>query len=67
MWPYNPEAKPGTYPPLPLFDGEQVVDADVTPEDQATLTARYTARAVEFLEQAGSAADGRPFFLYLAH
>ena len=67
MWSHHPEAKPGTYPPLPLFDGEQVVDADVTPEDQATLTARYTARAVEFLERAGSAADGRPYFLYLAH
>jgi arylsulfatase A-like enzyme/acetyl esterase/lipase len=67
MWPHHPEVKRGTFPPLPLFDGEQVVDDDVTPEDQATLTARYTARAVDFLERAGSAADGRPFFLYLAH
>jgi arylsulfatase A-like enzyme/acetyl esterase/lipase len=67
MWPHHPEAKPGTYPPLPLFDGEEIVDADVSPEDQATLTARYTARAVNFIERAGTAADGRPFFLYLAH
>jgi arylsulfatase A-like enzyme len=67
MWPHHPEAKPGTYPPLPLFEGERVVDAEVSPDDQATLTARYTARAVDFLERAGSAADGRPFFLYLAH
>ncbi|NBQ37593.1 MAG: peptide-methionine (S)-S-oxide reductase [Synechococcus sp.] len=44
-----------------------MVDAEVSPDDQATLTARYTARAVDFLERAGSAADGRPFFLYLAH
>ena len=45
----------------------RVVDADVTAEDQETLTARYTERAVSFLERAGTAADGRPFFLYLAH
>ena len=67
MWPHHPEAKPGTYPPLPLFDGERVVDAEVSPEDQATLTARATARAVEFIDRAGTAADGRPFFVYLAH
>ncbi len=67
MWPHHPEAKPGTYPPLPLFDGEAIVDAEVTPEDQATLTARYAARAVDFIERASRAADGRPFFLYLAH
>ena len=36
-------------------------------EDQETLTARYTERAVSFLDRAGTAADGRPFFLYLAH
>ena len=67
MWPHHPEAKRDRFPPLPLFDGEDVVDADVSPEDQATLTARYTARAVEFIERAGKAADDRPFFLYLAH
>jgi len=67
MWPRHPEAKAGTFPPLPLFDGEDVVDADVSPEDQATLTARYAARAVDFIERAGRAADDRPFFLYLAH
>jgi arylsulfatase A len=39
----------------------------VTAADQATLTARYTARAVDFIERAGRAADGRPFFLYFAH
>ena len=67
MWPHHPEVKPGSFPPLPLFDGETIVDPDVTPEDQAALTARYAARAVDFIDRAGSAADGRPFFLYLAH
>ncbi len=63
MWPHHPEARPRTFPALPLFDGEKVVDADVTPEDQATLTARYTERAVRFIGNN----KGRPFFLYLAH
>ena len=67
MWPHHPEAKPGTYPPLPLVENDRVIDPDVTAADQETLTARYTERAVAFLERAGKAADGRPFFLYLAH
>jgi len=67
MWPHHPEAKPGSHPPLPLLENERVVDADVTAADQETLTARYTQRAVSFIERAGAAADGRPFFLYLAH
>jgi arylsulfatase A len=63
MWPTGRSV----HPPLPLFDGERVIDADVTAEDQATLTARYTARAVDFIERATAAGDDRPFFLYLAH
>ncbi|MBN9119716.1 MAG: sulfatase [Planctomycetes bacterium] len=63
MWPNHPEAKKGTYPPLPLFENEKVVNANVGPEDQAKLTAQYTERAVKFI------ADNRakPFFLYVAH
>ena len=67
MWPYHPSAKPGTYPPLPLFENEKVIDKEVSPEDQTTLTKRYAQRAVDFLKRAGSQKDGRPFFLYLAH
>ncbi len=67
MWPHHPEAKPGSYPPLPLFENETVIDAEITPADQETLTKRYAERAVNFIKQAGSAADRRPFFLYLAH
>ncbi|MFM8434870.1 MAG: sulfatase-like hydrolase/transferase, partial [Planctomycetia bacterium] len=63
MWPANG----GRHPPLPLFDGERVIDADVSAVDQPTLTGRYTARAVEFIERSAQAGDGRPFFLYLAH
>jgi arylsulfatase len=63
MWPHHPEAKPGAYPPLPLFDGEKVVDPDVSADAQRTLTARYTERAVKFVADS----KGKPFFLYLAH
>jgi arylsulfatase A-like enzyme len=65
MWPGKPGR--GDWPPLPLFDGERVIDADVSAEDQATLTGRYTARAVDFVERATKAGDAKPFFLYFAH
>ncbi len=67
MWPFHPTAKPGAYPPLPLFENETIIDPEVSPEDQTTLTKRYAERAVDFLRRAGRAKDGRPFFLYLAH
>jgi len=60
MWPNHPTAKPGTYPPLPLIEGEQVVQ--LMP-DQTQLTTWYTERAVKFIEKN----KDRPFFLYLAH
>ena len=63
MWPLHPEAKPGTYPALPLFDGDKVVNPDVTHEDQCQLTTWYTERAVKFIEKN----KDRPFFLYVAH
>jgi arylsulfatase A len=64
MWPHHPERKdkPG-YPPLPLYDGDRVLIADVTPEHQAQLTQWYTERAVAFIQRH----KDRPFFLYLAH
>jgi arylsulfatase A-like enzyme len=62
MWPKHPEAPDG-YPPLPLIEGDKVIDEEVTPEDQAQLTTRYTERAVDFIKRNKE----RPFFLYLAH
>ena len=62
MWPHHPEAKAG-YPKLPLFENDTIVDDDVTAADQATLTARYTERAVRFIQ----ANKAKPFFLYVAH
>ncbi|MCE2862652.1 MAG: sulfatase-like hydrolase/transferase [Opitutaceae bacterium] len=47
-------------PALPLYDGEEVVEAD---PDQSRFTERFTRRAVEFIERHRE----RPFFLYLPH
>ena len=63
MWPYHPEAKSGTYPPLPLYENGRVIDPAVTPAAMDDFTARFTARAVSFIERNRAA----PFFFYLAH
>jgi uncharacterized sulfatase len=46
--------------PVQLVDGEEVVEYPVV---QATLTKRYTERALHFIEQNRA----QPFFLYVAH
>jgi len=46
--------------PVQLIDGEKVVEYPVV---QATLTKRYTERAVRFIEKNRA----KPFFLYLPH
>jgi arylsulfatase len=70
MWPFHPALaklslaeRRKQYPDLPLYENEQVIDAEVTAEDQDQLTTRYTERAVGFIERNRD----RPFFLYLAH
>lgn len=61
MWPYHPTAK--DFPPLPLIEGEAVVNRDVSSADQELLTTRYTERAVQFIDQHRA----QPFLLYVAH
>lgn len=63
MWPHHPEAKKGTYPPLPLIEGDKVIDTEVTPDEQPNLTTWYAERAVKFIERN----KDRPFFFYLAN
>ena len=46
--------------PVQLIDGEQAVEYPLV---QATLTRRYTERALSFIEQHKT----KPFFLYFAH
>ncbi|MEE8451363.1 MAG: sulfatase [Thermoguttaceae bacterium] len=48
------------YPPLPLLENEKVFEEE---PDQAQLTPRYTARAVEFI----TTHKDEPFFLYMPH
>jgi arylsulfatase A-like enzyme len=71
MWPVDYDGKPvdeehrkSKYPPLPLMEGDEVLEIVENLEDQAALTPRYTARAIEFIERE---AGTRPFFLELAH
>jgi arylsulfatase A-like enzyme len=61
MWPGHPET-PKDYPPLPLYEGDRLIDPDVTAEDQRGLTAAYAERAVAFIRRN----KDRPFFFYLA-
>ncbi len=63
MWPLHPEAKPGTYPPLPMIEGDEPIKVGLTHEDQEQLTTQYTERAVKFIDKN----HDRPFFFYLAH
>jgi arylsulfatase A len=59
MWPNHPtNAK--AYPPLPLLEGEKVVQ--MMP-DQTQLTTWYTERAVQFITDN----KDNPFFLYVPH
>ena len=61
MWPPNGKRR---FPPLPLFEQETIVDDDVDAADQATLTARCTERAVDFIKKKAGAG---PFYVQLNH
>ncbi len=72
MWPRHPEyvklppdasGKKAGFPPLPLIEGNRVIDADVTSDDQVHLTTWYTEHAVDFINRQRN----RPFFLYVPH
>jgi arylsulfatase A len=72
MWPLHPdyahlptaaERRKRGYPALPLIEGNEVVDREVSGEVQAELTTLYTERAVAFIE----ANHKQPFFLYVPH
>ncbi len=62
MWPGHPES-PKAWPPLPLIEGDQVVEVIETLDQQGTLTRRITEHAVDFIERHR---DG-PFLLYVPH
>jgi len=62
QWPLHPE-KPGKFPPLPLYDGDKIINPGLSHRDMEQLTTQYTERAVSFIERNRE----RPFFLYVAH
>lgn len=49
-----------TFPPLPLFDGDEIVARD---PDQSKFTKQFTERALSFIDRNAK----RPFFLYVPH
>ncbi|MEN8126781.1 MAG: sulfatase [Planctomycetota bacterium] len=60
----NPtKAHKAKYPQLPLIEGNEKVAEIRTLDDQATLTTRYTERAVSFINKN----KDKPFFLYVPH
>ena len=60
MWPYHPEPEKFDFPPLPLMEGEKIIEYN---PDQTKLTTWYTERAVKFIEKN----KDRPLFLYIPH
>lgn len=62
MWPGHPQQEHFNFDPLPLFEGEKIVDS-VGEAEQKALTTLLTERAVAFINENRE----RPFFLYLAH
>ncbi|MDF7799626.1 sulfatase [Pontiellaceae bacterium B1224] len=58
--PKHPRNKIFEFPPLPLLEGEYVVEMN---PDSDYLTRRFTERAVDFIQRH----KDEPFFLYVAH
>ncbi|MEP2775106.1 MAG: sulfatase [Luteolibacter sp.] len=58
--PYHTNQKKHQFPPLPLLEGEEVIELD---PDASQLTKRFTERAIGFIEEH----KDEPFFVYLPH
>ena len=72
MWPLHPAyadpppnaaKRKQAYPDLPLIEGNEIIDAEVSGEDQAQLTTDYTNKAVAFINRNAD----NPFLLYVPH
>ena len=68
MWPFHPnvrhlpmEQRLKRWPHLPLYEGTDVINPQVMPEDQVHLTTQLAERAVQFIH----ANKDKPFFIYL--
>jgi len=58
--PYHPRQEHFRFPPLPLYDGETIIERD---PDADYLTQRLTEKAVSFIDRHRN----EPFFLYIPH
>ncbi len=70
MWPFHPGVRHlpeaerlKRWPHLPLYEGTDIIQPQIMPADQTTLTKRLTDRAVEFIREHRQ----QPFFIYLAN
>ena len=70
MWPYHPNVRHlpmaerlKTWPHLPLYEGTQVINPQVSASDQAQFTTQLAQRTVSFIEEH----KDQPFFVYLAN
>lgn len=71
MWPFHPgigtASKDGKqrpiFPDLPLIEGDKIINAKVSSDDQRQLTTWYTEHAVDFIRRH----KAQPFLLYLPH
>ncbi len=70
MWPYHPGVahlkmaeRVKRWPPLPLVEGDKIINENVTPKEQNQLTTWYTEHAVDFIERH----QDDPFLLYVPH
>ena len=64
MWNQHPEN--GTkyhFPAMPLYEGANVINPELTVADQEAHTRKLTERTVQFIEQNKT----NPFFIYLPH
>ena len=60
MWPMHPEARKGTYPPLPYFKNDLQVGEN---PDQRQFTGDFTKLTIDFIK----AHKNEPFFIYVPH
>ena len=60
MWPMHPEARKGTYPPLPYFNDDEIVYSQ---PDQTQFTKDFTNLTIDFITEH----KDEPFFVYLPH
>jgi arylsulfatase A-like enzyme len=68
MWPFHPnvrhlpmEQRLKKWPHLPLYEGTQIINPQIMPEDQVHLTTRLAERAVQFIQEH----KDEPFLIYL--